>query len=102
MIGGGTISPLLSNARDPLVKTSFRAEVLMHTTELSGSNDAQSTDGKRHWEKLYRSAILESDQSKLAQRISDAQSAILDRCASLAKQPAPGKERDALTRALRT
>ena len=74
----------------------------MRTTELSGSHDAQSTHhAKRHWEKLYRSAILESDQTKLAQRINDARSAILDRYLSFAKEPAPGKEQDALTRALR-
>ena len=86
----------------PLGKTSFCSEVLMHTTELSGSHDAQSTHhAKRHWEKLYRSAILESDQTKLAQRISNARSAILDRHLSFAKQPAPGKEQDALTQALR-
>jgi|ERR1700730_1973094 hypothetical protein len=86
----------------PLGKTSFCSEVLMHTTDLSGSHDAQSTHhAKRHWEKLYRSAILESDQTKLAQRISDARSAILDRSLRLANQPAAGKEWDALTRALR-
>jgi hypothetical protein len=74
----------------------------MRTTEVSGGNDAQSTHhAKRHWEKLYRSAILESDPSKLAQRISEAQSAILDRYLSFARQLAPGKEQDALTRALR-
>jgi hypothetical protein len=74
----------------------------MHATESDGDNEARSTnDAQRDWKKLYRAAILESNQSKLPQRISDAQCAILERSVSLARQPAShGKERDALTRAL--
>jgi len=58
-------------------------------------------DVKQDWEKLYRAAVLESDRSKLLQRIEDAEAAILERSRSLSKSPAnSGKEQDAITRAL--
>ncbi|SPF41909.1 hypothetical protein SBA1_400054 [Candidatus Sulfotelmatobacter kueseliae] len=56
---------------------------------------------RQDWEKLYRAAILESDRSKLLQRIGDAEAAILERSRSSSKPPDNnGKERDAITRAL--
>jgi hypothetical protein len=56
---------------------------------------------KQDWEKLYRAAVLESDRSKLLQRIEDAEAAILERSRSLSKTPGNnGKEQDAITRAL--
>jgi len=64
---------------------------------------SQSTkhDVKQDWEKLYRAAIIESDRSKLLQRIEDAEAAILERSRSLSKSPAnSGKEQEAIARAL--
>jgi hypothetical protein len=56
---------------------------------------------KQDWEKFYRAAVLESDRSKLPQRIKDAEAAILKRSRTLSKPPANhGKEQDAITRAL--
>jgi hypothetical protein len=53
------------------------------------------------WEKLYRAAILESDRSKVPQRIEDAEAAIHERSRSLSKSPGDdGKEQDVITRAL--
>jgi hypothetical protein len=51
---------------------------------------SQSTkhDVKQDWEKLYRAAIIESDRSKLLQRVEDAEAAILERSRSLSKSPA--------------
>ena len=55
---------------------------------------------KQDWEKLYRAAVLESDPSKLLQRIEDAEAAINERSRSLTKTPGNKKEQDAITRAL--
>ena len=56
---------------------------------------------KQDWEKLYRAAVLESDRSKLQQRIEDAEAAILERSRSLSKPPGDNEEeQDAITRAL--
>ena len=56
---------------------------------------------KQDWEKLYRAAIIESDRSKLLQRVKDADAAILERSRRLSKSPAnSGKEQEAITRAL--
>jgi hypothetical protein len=57
---------------------------------------------KQDWEKLYRAAVLESDRSKLLQRIEDAEAAILERSQSLSKPPGDNneEEQDAITRAL--
>jgi hypothetical protein len=58
-------------------------------------------DVKQRWEKLYRAAVLESDPSKLLQRVEDAEAAIVERSQSLSKPPGNhGKEQDAITRAL--
>src|SRR5713101_1578769 len=58
-------------------------------------------DVKQDWVKLYRAAVLESDRSKLLQRVEDTEAAILERSRSLSKSPAnSGKEQDAITRAL--
>jgi len=58
-------------------------------------------DVKQDWEKLYRAAVLESDRSKLLQRVEDAEAAILERSRSSSKSPAHGgKEQEAITRAL--
>jgi hypothetical protein len=64
---------------------------------------SQSTkpDVKQDWEKLCRAAIVESDRSKLLQRVEDAEAAILERSRSLSKSPTnSGKEQEAMTRAL--
>jgi hypothetical protein len=55
---------------------------------------------KQDWEKLYRAAVLESDPSKLLQRIEDAEAAIHERSRSLTKPPRNKKEQGAITRAL--
>jgi len=63
----------------------------------------QSTkhDVKQDWEKLYRAAIIESDRSKLLQRVKDAEAAILERSRKLSRAPAHSeKEQEAITRAL--
>jgi hypothetical protein len=53
------------------------------------------------WGKLYRAAVLESDRSKLLQRIEQAEAAILDRSRSLSKSPGNDrKEQEVITRAL--
>jgi hypothetical protein len=72
------------------------------TSQAGESHHAPSrTDNKQEWEKLYRAAVLESDRSKLAQRIEDAQTAILGRKRRLAKSPAGHeKEYEAISRAL--
>jgi len=58
-------------------------------------------DVKEDWEKLYRAAIIESDRSKLLQRVEDAEAAIRERSRSLSKSRAnSGKEQEAITRAL--
>jgi hypothetical protein len=66
------------------------------------TDDARSTlYVKQDWEKLYRAAVLESDPSKLLQRIEDAEAAIIERSRSLSKPPGNNrKEQDAITRAL--
>ncbi len=56
---------------------------------------------KQDWEKLYRAAIIESDRSKLLQRVKDAEAGILERSRSLSKSPANSeREQEAITRAL--
>jgi hypothetical protein len=53
------------------------------------------------WERLYRSAVLESDRSKLLQRIEQTEAAILERSRSLSKLPGNNrKEQEVITRAL--
>ena len=46
---------------------------------------------KQDWEKLYRAAIIESDRSKLLQRVEDTDAAILERSRSLSMSPANGE-----------
>ena len=56
---------------------------------------------KQDWEKLYRAAIIESDRSKLLQRVEHTEAAICERSRSLSRSPAnSGKEQEAITRAL--
>jgi hypothetical protein len=56
---------------------------------------------KQDWEKLYRAAILESDRSRLPQRIGHAEAAMLQRSRTLAKPPGNNqREQDAIARAL--
>jgi hypothetical protein len=58
-------------------------------------------DVKQDCEKLYRSAIIESDRSKSLQRIEVAEAAILDRSRRLSESsPKRKKEQEAITRAL--
>ena len=53
------------------------------------------------WGKLYRAAVLESDRSKLLQRIEQAEAAIRERSRSLSKSPGNDrKEQEVITRAL--
>jgi hypothetical protein len=53
------------------------------------------------WEKLYRAAVLESDRSKLLQRIEVAEAAILERSRRLSNSPGNNrKEQDVIARAL--
>jgi hypothetical protein len=72
-------------------------------TVQAGESDhtPSRSDNKQEWEKRYRGAVLESDRSKVAQRIDDAQAAILGRERRLAKSPAGHeKEYEAISRAL--
>jgi hypothetical protein len=56
---------------------------------------------KQDWERLYRTAVLGFDRSKLVPWIEDAEAAILLRSRSLSKAPATSrKEQKAITRAL--
>jgi hypothetical protein len=64
---------------------------------------SQSTkhDVKQNWENLYRAAVLESDRSKLLQRVKVAEAAILERSRRLSQSPANNqKEQEAITQAL--
>jgi hypothetical protein len=64
---------------------------------------SQSTkhDVKQDWEKLYRAAVLESDRSKLLQRVEVAEAAILERSRRLSQSPANSeREQEAITQAL--
>jgi hypothetical protein len=55
---------------------------------------------KHDWERLYRAAVLESDRSKLLQRIEDAEAALLERSHGLSQPPGNHeKERDAIAQA---
>jgi hypothetical protein len=66
-----------------------------------GKSQGTRHDVKQDWEKLYRSAIIESDRSKSLQRIEVAEAAILDRSRRLSKSsPNRKKEQEAITRAL--
>ena len=78
-------------------------EFALHVCADHPRTRSQSTkhDVKQDWEKLYRAAIVESDRSKLLQRVEDAEAAILERSRSLSKSPAnSGKEQEAITQAL--
>lgn len=74
----------------------------MRTVHRDLTSHARTThDLKQDREKLYRSAILELDRSKLPQRIEAAQAAILARSRRLADSPVGDcREQDAITRAL--
>jgi len=64
---------------------------------------ARTLNNSEHqdWGKLYRAAVLESDRSKLLQRIEQAEVAILERSRSLSKSPGNDrKEQEVITRAL--
>jgi len=64
---------------------------------------ARTLNNSEHqdWGKLYRAAVLESDRSKLLQRIEQAEVAILERSRSLSKSPGNDrKEKEVITRAL--
>ena len=72
-------------------------------TQEPGEGAARTANNSKyqHWEKLYRAAVLESDRSKLAQRIEVAEAAILERSRSLAESPGSNrKEQAVITRAL--
>ena len=78
-------------------------EFTLHVCAKHPRAKSQSTkrDVKQDWEKLYRAAIIESDRSKLLQRVEDAEAAILERSRGLSKSRTnSGKEQEAITRAL--
>jgi len=78
-------------------------EFTLHVCADHPTAKSQSTkrDVKQDWEKLYRAAIVESDRSKLLQRVEDAEAAILERSRCLSKSSSnSGKEQEAITRAL--
>jgi len=52
------------------------------------------------WTELYQLAVLESDPTRLPQRISEARTAILDRIEETLTKPYPYQERQQLTDAL--
>jgi hypothetical protein len=66
------------------------------------TDHARSTgDVKQDWEKLYRTAVLEFDRSRVLQRIEDAEAAIRKRSRSWSKPLTDhAREQDAITRAL--
>jgi hypothetical protein len=74
----------------------------MRPHELDHTDHAQSARYvKQDWERLYRTAVLEFDRSRLLQRIEDAEAAILKRSRNLSKPPSDhAREQDAITRAL--
>ena len=74
----------------------------MRSVDCDHTDHARSPrSAKQDWEKLYRAAVLESDPSKVLQRIEDAEAAILERSRVLSKPPGNNeKEQDAITRAL--
>ena len=47
----------------------------------------------KHWKPLYEAALLESDSTKLPERITTARSAILDRIEESLTHPLPGEHR---------
>jgi hypothetical protein len=78
-------------------------EFASHVCAKHSRAKSQSTkrDVKQDWEKLYRAAIVESDRSKLLQRVEGAEAAILERSRCLSKSSSnSGKEQEAITRAL--
>jgi hypothetical protein len=56
-------------------------------------NPIAKRDVKQDWEKLYRAAIIESDRSKLLQRVEGADAAILERSRRLSNSPANNRQR---------
>src|ERR1700737_395078 len=70
-------------------------EFTLHVCADHPRAKSQSTkhDAKQDWEKLYGAAIIESDRSKLLQRVDDTEAAILERSRRLSKPQAPGGER---------
>ena len=74
-----------------------------HVCAQSPKNQSQSAthEVKQGWEKLYRAAIIESDRSKLLQRVEVAEAAILERSRRLSQSSANHeKEQEAITQAL--
>ena len=58
---------------------------------------AQSMMSSKIGKRLYRAAIIESDRSKLLQRVEDVQAAILGRSRSLSKSPANSEKEQKLS-----
>jgi hypothetical protein len=64
-------------------------------------SSAPNSELQRDWGKLSRAAVLESDRSRLLQRIEQAEAAILERSRSLSKSPGNNrKEQEVIARAL--
>lgn len=53
-----------------------------------------------HWQATYRDALIELDQDKLKKRVSEAESAIIDRLQTLPPSPESLRERQAIADAL--
>jgi hypothetical protein len=71
-----------------------------HPARALGAGTLNNSE-HQDWGKLYRAAVLESDRSKLLQRIEQAEVAILERSRSLSKSPGNNrKEQKVITRAL--
>jgi hypothetical protein len=79
----------------------FKLHVCADHPRATSQSTKHDANTNQDWEKLYRAAVLESDRSKLLQRVEDAEAAIFERSRSLSKSPAHGgKEQEAITRAL--
>ena len=77
--------------------------MLAPTTQQHRKRGAKTLNNSKcqDWEKLYRAALLETDRSKLLQRIEDAEAAVLERARSLSSAPGNKKrELGVITRAL--
>jgi len=74
----------------------------MRSVQWDHSGHAQSARAiKQDWKKLYRAAVLESDPSRLPQRLGHAEAAILKRSRTLSNPPGDNqREQNAIARAL--
>ena len=73
----------------------------MPAPHISGSDILSSDSFSAEWQKLYSSTILEADNNKLLERISEARCAIYDRAEEILTDSSD-KERRSLSSALQT